>query len=76
MGNDARTGRLRSGRRRNDVHNESFPNITTERVFMAYPKLRALAALLLGAMTSLGGGMAQAAANLLLVSMSSVLAMK
>ena len=28
---------------------------------MAYPKLRALAALLLGAMTSLGGGMAAAA---------------
>ena len=28
---------------------------------MAYPQLRALAALLLGAMTSLGGGMAQAA---------------
>lgn len=28
---------------------------------MAYPKLRALAALLLGAMTSLGSGMAQAA---------------
>lgn len=28
---------------------------------MAYPQLRALAALLLGAMTSLGGGMTQAA---------------